>query len=447
MPATKISCPNCRQPVTAEIIQLFDVGADPRAKEMLLSGAVNVVQCPFCGYQGSLATPVVYHDPDKELLLTYVPQEMALPRNEQERLIGQLINQAINQLPQEKRKGYLLRPQAALTMQGLIERVLEGDGITKEMILAQQQRIRLVQRLMTAPNDTLDGIIQEESQYLDQDFFSILSRLAESSASAGDETSTRRLVELQELLLSKTEYGQQLQAQRNEIEAAIQTLREAGTELTREKLLDLLIQTENETRLSALISLARNGLDYAFFQLLSERIDISQGEEKERLASLREKILEMTREIDQQLQQRLELSRKNLEMLLTAPDLRQATLQNLPAIDDYFVEVLNREIEAARTNSDLDRSAKLNEILRVLQEASAPPELGLIEELISIEDDEELNQKLEQIQEQITPEVMDLLTNIVSQTQSESADAELASRVQKVYRYALKTVMQANIKK
>src|SRR5574341_2217194 len=133
MPKTRINCPNCRQPIVADIEQLFDVGEDPAAKQRLLSGTTNVVRCPHCGFQGNLATPLVYHDPDKELLLTFFPPEVNLPRDEQERLIGASINQVVNRLPQEKRKGYLLRPQAMLTLQGMIERILEADGITREI--------------------------------------------------------------------------------------------------------------------------------------------------------------------------------------------------------------------------------------------------------------------------------------------------------------------------
>ena len=46
-----------------------------------------------------------------------------------------------------------------------------------------------------------------------------------------------------------------------------------GDELTREKLVDLMIEAPNENRLSVLVSLTRPGLDYEFFRLLSERID------------------------------------------------------------------------------------------------------------------------------------------------------------------------------
>jgi hypothetical protein len=42
----------------------------------------------------------------------------------------------------KKRKGYLLAA-SMLTFQGLVERVLEVDGITREMIQAQQAKLNL----------------------------------------------------------------------------------------------------------------------------------------------------------------------------------------------------------------------------------------------------------------------------------------------------------------
>ena len=66
MPQTQIACPRCRQMITANIEQLFDVTQDPQAKQRLLGGASNTARCPHCGYQGRLATPIIYHDADKE---------------------------------------------------------------------------------------------------------------------------------------------------------------------------------------------------------------------------------------------------------------------------------------------------------------------------------------------------------------------------------------------
>jgi hypothetical protein len=229
MPRTQVGCPNCRQPVVAEIDQLFDVNADPSAKSRLLSGSYNLVQCQYCGYQGNLSSPIVYHDADKELLLTFIPPELGLPRNEQERLIGGMINQVINKLPQEKRKGYLLSPQSTLTMQGLIERVLEADGITREMIQAQQQRMNLLQRLASASDDSVRAeIARQEEALMDAEFFGLLNRLLEVAMMGGDRESAQQLSDLQKSLLPLTSYGREIQTQAAEVEAAIKDLQAAG---------------------------------------------------------------------------------------------------------------------------------------------------------------------------------------------------------------------------
>ena len=134
MAVSSTRCPNCKSPLSLRVEQLLDAERDPGSKARLLSGALNHVRCPVCSWEGQLATPLVYHDPARELLLTYVPVEINMPKADQERLIGQLINQAIDQLPAERRKGYLLQPQAVLTMQGLVERILQADGITREQL-------------------------------------------------------------------------------------------------------------------------------------------------------------------------------------------------------------------------------------------------------------------------------------------------------------------------
>ena len=151
--ATQTHCPNCKSPIQAQIQQLIDVGQDPSAKERLLSGSFNHIQCGVCGFDGTVAVPIVYHDPQHELLLTYVPIEANLPKNEQERVIGQMIKRVSDQLPPEERKGYLFQPQTILTMQGLVERVLEAEGISKEDIEAQRTTMRLFKEVLTLPED------------------------------------------------------------------------------------------------------------------------------------------------------------------------------------------------------------------------------------------------------------------------------------------------------
>ncbi len=447
MPKTRINCPNCRQPIMADIEQLYEVGADPAAKQRLLSGAANFIQCPNCGYQGNLATPIVYHDPDKELLLTYFPPELNVPRDEQERIIGGMINQVVNRLPQEKRKGYLLRPQPTLTLQGLVERILEADGITREMIQAQQQRLNLLQRLVNATPDARVEIAKQEDQLIDAEFFGLLNRLVETAVASGDQESARRLAEVQQNLLPVTNFGRELQSQAQEVEAAVASLREAGQGLTREKLLDLVENAPNETRLNALVSLARPGMDYEFFRLLSDRIDRARGEGRARLVKLRDQLLEMTQKIDQQMQARAEQSRQLLNNILQSENIEEATLQNLPAVDEFFLQELNSALEDARKQGDLEKLGKLQKVVGIIQQASeAPPEVALIEELLDAQDEKARQAILEANRDKITPEFLDALTNIVAQVQS-SDDQQLVERMKAVHRQALRFSMQANLKK
>lgn len=448
MPRTRINCPNCRQPITAEVEQLFDAGADPSAKQQLLSGAFNLIRCPHCGYQGNLATPIVYHDPEKELLLTFVPPELGIPRDDQERMLGNLINQVVNRLPSEQRKGYLLRPQAHLTMQGLVERILEADGITREMIQAQQKRLNLLQRLMGATNAAArQELVSLEGELIDADFFSLLGRLGEAATMGGDQNSAQRLQDIQNELLENTEFGRQMKEQTEELQAAIQSLQEAGQELTREKLLDIVVKAPSDTRLSALVSLARPGMDYTFFQLLSDRIDRARDKGRQRLIELRERLLELTRQFDEQLAARQEEARQLLNRLLAAENVSESTMENLPEVDDIFLQVLNAEMEKVRGSGDLGRMEKLQQIVNVLQQASAPPpEVALIEELLEAPDDQARRKLMEEHRQDITPEFLQMISGLLAQVQQSGQDQELVDRLKALNRQVRRFSMEANLR-
>ncbi|NJN79489.1 MAG: hypothetical protein HC797_02935 [Anaerolineales bacterium] len=71
-----------------------------------------------------------------------------LPINEQEKIIGPFIKKVTESLPPEKRKGYLLKPQANLTYESMLETILGKDGITPEMLKEQQERVQFLERLM-----------------------------------------------------------------------------------------------------------------------------------------------------------------------------------------------------------------------------------------------------------------------------------------------------------
>lgn len=443
MPKTQIQCPNCKQPIVADVDQLFDVSADPQAKERLLGGQVNVVNCPHCRYQGSLATPLVYHDASKEYLLTFFPQELNLPMEEQEKTIGPLIQQVVDNLPQEERKGYLFKPQQMFTFQTLLEKVLEGEGVTKEMIDSQKKRMDLLQRLISVADEALPDLIKQDEELVDAELFTLMNRLLEGSVNAGDEEGVKKLAALQDALLNNTKYGQEVKAQAEEIEAAQKSLQDLGEELTREKLLELLEESaEKNVRLNALVSMARPGLDYEFFQKLTDRIDAAAEDEKEKLSALREKLLEITASIDKQLEARLQVAQSNLTALLSADSAEETLKQNPGVIDDFFLQVLNQNLQQAAQDGNTELQAKLQSLLDLIQQLLTPgynPQL--LQSLVEAKDDAERDRILNENAAEITPEFVESLSGMMMQLQ-ESEDKDLAEKIRAAYRAALKVSMQ-----
>lgn len=442
--ATAIQCPNCNSPIQAHVHQLVDVSQDPSAKSRLLSGSLNFIQCPVCGYEGQLATPLVYHDPSKELLLTYVPVELGIDKNEQERLIGRLINQAVDSLPAEARKAYLLQPRAVLTMQGLVERILEADGVTKEELDDQRAKLRLFEELLRVSEDSLGDFVSTHDAELDERFFQLGALTLQTTDNENArQAATQRL----EQALTLSTYGELLSAREGELRAAASSLREAGDELTREKLLELVVKAPNDERLQAIVSLARPGLDYQFFQLLSEQIDKAEGEERQHLEELRKRLLELTEEIDKVQEARLAQASDLLSSLLQAQDLDSAIGGALPLVDELFLAVLQANIRGAEESNDRDLLAKLQEIqtkLNVAIRDSLPANLQLAQRVLEIDDEQAAKQILDESVDLIDDQLLGALMT-TAQRLEEAQDNEGAERLRRLHRHAMRLSMRAKM--
>lgn len=449
MPRTQISCPQCRQPVLADVEQLFDVTHDPGAKQRLLAGVSNVAHCPTCGYHGRLATPIVYHDNDKELLLTYFPPELGVPLNEQEKIIGPLIKQVMDRLPPEKRKGYLLKPMANLTYESMIETILGKDGITPEMLKAQQERVMLVERLIQASSaDVRREIIKQNATLLDEQFFALFGRLLQGVAAGGQETIAQQMAELQKQLLEESEFGRGLKETFGELEAASKSLQEAGQGLTREKLLALVLAAPNDARIRAYVSLARAGMDYVFFQILTEKIDKAAGEEKQKLQAMREKLLDYVNEVDRQIEARYKQAQSFVEKLLEQPDVAKATRDNLENFTQESVDLVGQMLRQASEKNDYVRMGKLQKVMEVLQEAAAPPpEVAFIETLLEAPNSAAIEELLDQNADMVNDNLMSAMTGLMAQVEQAGPGNPQAQALGKQLEQVYKAVLRFSMKK
>ncbi|HEY5903041.1 MAG TPA: hypothetical protein VIU39_10845, partial [Anaerolineales bacterium] len=299
--------------------------------------------------------------------------------------------------------------------------------------------------------DVRSEIIKQNTSLLDEQFFALFSRLLQGAMASSQQPVAQQMADLQKQLLAETEFGRGLQESVRELETASKALQEEGQGLTREKLLDLVIAAPNDARLRAYVSLARNGMDYSFFQLLSDRIDKASGDEKTRLEASRAKLLEFSDEIDRQVEARYKQAREMVEKLLAAEDVAGATRDNLDAFTQDAVDIVQIMLREASDKNDYTRMGKLQKMVQVLQEASAPPpEVAFIEQLLDAPDDAGIEKMLADNGAMVNDGFMEALNGLVAQMESASnqgsAEATaLKDKLSQVYKVALKFSMKKNM--
>lgn len=430
-----VTCPNCQNQFVTPVLTIIDTAQNPDAKSLFLSGQVNVAICPQCGQGGMLSTPIVYHDPKNELFFTFVPTELGLADQDQQRLVGELTNRVISSLPAEERKGYLLRPRSFLRLEAMIEAILEADGITPEMLEAQRAKSALLDRLIRATDDETRRIIaQENDEQIDYEFFQLLTLNMELAQSQGQAEVARQLAALRQNLLQWTTEGKEVASR----EAAI---RELGTGITREELLEKLIDAARageKTKVETMVAVARPAIDYSFYQQLATRIEAAEKaqepDEVAMLRELREDLLDLTAQIDAEIQEATEEAAELLQQIADSQDPRQAVLDHLDQIDDLFMSVLSANIQAAEQAGNAQAVERLQEIgnvvLTLIQE-SQPPELRLINDLLNAEYPEGTQALLEENRDLITPEFVELLS-LAGEQLTENNRQETAQRLAQI---------------
>ena len=234
-----LQCSNCGTPNAVVMRRVVDVQRDPQGKNALLSGQINQFQCQNCGMVNSVSSPLLYHDASKEMLIAFVPMDVAMKQGtNEEQMVGQLMNELTATIPKEEFRSYMFNPKRALTMKGLIEQILEADGITPEMMAEQEKRVALVQKLFESDSEEkLIALIKENDDQIDMSVFQTISLMAQRMMQTGQQQAVGHLAAIQQVLLEQSTYGQELAQQQTVQE---ETVQEVAAEL--EKL------DENATR-------------------------------------------------------------------------------------------------------------------------------------------------------------------------------------------------------
>jgi len=202
------------------------------------------------------------------------------------------------------------------------------------------------------------------------------------------------------------------------------------------------IVSGDDDEVSAIAFAARPALDYKFFESLTKRVDEAQGAEKERLTRIRERLLDLTQQLDQAAREGIEDSVSLLQEIINAPSPRSAVREHVEEIDDVFMSVLSRNMEAASQKGDKALMSRLGmvyeEIMGLMQE-SAPPEVQFINDLVMAPYPDGTRQILSENREAVTPELLDLIGRMadeMAQGEDEGV-AEMAKRLRDIRSQAM----------
>jgi hypothetical protein len=407
----QLTCPNCRNPMRAQVFTLVDVARQPELKNYLLAGQLNVAVCPNCGTPAMIAAPLIYHDPAKQLFLTHFPQQLNARPEEQERFIGDATSMLMRELPADAPKGYLLAPRRFLTLNTLVDTVLEADGISREMVEAQRARVELISSMAEAyeqGEEQLATLVEQQKDRLDYDFFATLGAFADASTQSGRDDSAQLLLALRDKLVELTGFDADL--------ADLE-----GEDVSSDEAIDRLVAASDE-ELEEVIAELRPVIDYGFYEAWTKRIDDAEqagdSATAARLTARRAQILETVERMDQQAQELFEAGAQVLKAVIEADDPAAVLRANHEIIDEAFLLVLDANLAAAQRAGAAEAVGKLTDIrrlaLEIAQEALSPED-RFINELLQAEKPQDATKMLRQNVAMINPALVKRLNELADQ--------------------------------
>jgi hypothetical protein len=425
-----VKCPSCKQPFVAQIYHVVDAATDPGLKYQLLSGKLNTAACPSCGMAGMLGMPFAYHDPDKEILFVFVPTEAGLNANDQQKLIGSLSQDVLNSLAPEKRKAYLLQPQTFFRLPTMIDAILLKDGITPEILERQKKRSAVINEMLQTLDDEprFQSVVEAHRDELDYEFYAMLTGTAEAAAEGGDDAFANRILTLRARLL-----GQGAPAEATAPEGSEEVEDEsAEDDVTPAELLERLLNAKDDQEFEALVVVGRPLIDYAFYLDIANRADAAQAagqtDEAGRLIALRDRLLQLTAELDAEAEQAIKESTELLRQLITAEDPASVMEAHAEDLDDLFFYVLSsniHQLQKEQAGPNDPRLARLNYIANLAAaavEKRMPPRLRLINQLLRAPDDAARLGILDGASALVTPELLGDVDALIGQFTDERQD-------------------------
>ena len=418
--AIQINCPKCGNVYQAPVRTMIDVGQNPQLRQAFLSGQLNVAICPKCQTGGVMEVPLVYHDAAAEFLAIYFPQQLNIPELERQKMIGEMTQGLMRSLPPDQRKGYFLSPRQFTNRQTLMDAVLGTMGISQEELDRQRKKMKFIEQLRVMADDPkgLEMMLKGHDADVDYEFFVLLSGAAQRAAAMQDEKGIKQLQMLSDRLKTLTSFGKRAARQ----EEAVASFKDVKTP---EEFFERVVAADLEV-IDAIAVASRPLMDYAFFQKLTERMEAATGAEQDRLRKLRDRLAEITQQMDEAAKSEMQEATSLLQELLASPEPRSAVREHAAEIDDTFMAVLSaniREAERRKSRAAFERMTMIYEEIMAMYEEGMPPEVQLINDLLRAPYPAGTRDLLKEHQAEITPEVLELMERL-AEDMAQREDAE-----------------------
>ncbi len=429
--SVQITCPSCSYQFQTQIHTIVDVTQQPELKQTLLSGQLNLAVCPNCGAATMLGTPLFYHDAQQQLFMTYIPQELNLDAKQEEGLIGEATSVLMSNLPPDTQRGHLFTPRRVMSLASLIDNILEADGIPREVLEQQRNRVELISLLAQAlpEEQQFAALVEQHKAELTPEFFATIDAFIRTSEQEQQVESAQVLTVLRTRLAEMVGYSGSSLEQPVQDEATVKQAVEQLASASDEELTDMIAEL-------------RPVLDYGFFQAWTDHIDAlranGQTDEAERLTARRATILAEIERMDQEAQAIFESGATMLREVLSTDDPHAALRARADQIDDAFMLVLSSNITAAQRAGQNDLAALMDDLgktaIEIIQERMTPEE-RLINQLMMTDTPQESTNLLRSNAAQVTPAFVKKINELADEQQQQGAK-EHADRLRQLAREA-----------
>lgn len=351
-----VRCPNCKARSTAAIQQVIDAH-DLTTKYAFLQGRMMAIQCQKCGSTILAAIPTLYYDLDKEFAYIFAPIDIHLAKTTQEKTISTLVNTLVDSLPTEQRKAYVLAPQRFSSLKGMVEAILQADGITNEVLQAQTAKAKLIETLLQSPSEAAlkEKAMAHEAE-LDSEFFELLTAYMQTAQMKDDQSGAQTFLSLRTLL-------GQWAAQGSKIIAEIDTKLGLIVIQSRAGLLEKLQSAADDTERAALVATGHVLLDQTFSQLLNAAMDqaANTGDmaTAQALTDLGATVSKLKAAHEANSQAAMQRAAALFKAVVQSDTPDQVLKRNVQEIDEAFFIVLGANIERARRQEQTEPARAL----------------------------------------------------------------------------------------